>query len=153
MTVFTILICCSRKKGFRHLFTFTFKALAYTDVPTRLTHFKHSANRLKHKDPKVIGQISWHTCTMFTFVYIRLYYIENSHQQDNSWCVYIHTANALKRLRKLQLSYFPCFLRVHGKQLDRNCKILSSVICNNKGPDQPSHPRSLISNFVVCFFR
>ena len=27
------------------------------------------------------------------------------------------------------------------------------VICNNKGPDQPAHPRSLISNFVVCFFR
>ena len=27
------------------------------------------------------------------------------------------------------------------------------VICNNKGPDQPVHPRSLISNFVVCFLR
>ena len=27
------------------------------------------------------------------------------------------------------------------------------VICNNKGLDQPAHPRSLISNFVVCFFR
>ena len=30
-------------------------------------------------------------------------------------------------------------------------KNLSSVICNNKGADQPAHPRSLISNFVVCF--
>ena len=30
-------------------------------------------------------------------------------------------------------------------------KHLSSVICNNKGADQPAHPRSLISNFVVCF--
>ena len=30
-------------------------------------------------------------------------------------------------------------------------KKLSSVICNNKGTDQPAHPRSLISNFVVCF--
>ena len=27
------------------------------------------------------------------------------------------------------------------------------VICNNKGPDQPAHPHSLISNFVVCFLR
>ena len=29
----------------------------------------------------------------------------------------------------------------------------SLVICNNKGPIQPAHPRSLISNFVVCFLR
>ena len=28
---------------------------------------------------------------------------------------------------------------------------MSSVICNNKGPDQPAH--SIISNFVVCFMR
>ena len=27
------------------------------------------------------------------------------------------------------------------------------MICNNKGPDQPAHPRSIISNFVVCFWR
>ena len=27
------------------------------------------------------------------------------------------------------------------------------VICNNKGPDQPAHPRVFISNFVVCFLR
>ena len=27
------------------------------------------------------------------------------------------------------------------------------MICNNNGPDQPAHPRSLISNFVVCFLR
>ena len=26
------------------------------------------------------------------------------------------------------------------------------MICNNKGPDQPAHPRSIISNFYVCFF-
>ena len=30
-------------------------------------------------------------------------------------------------------------------------KKLSSVICNNKGADQPAHPRSLISNLVICF--
>ena len=29
----------------------------------------------------------------------------------------------------------------------------SLVICNNKGLDQPAHPISLISNFVVCFLR
>ena len=29
----------------------------------------------------------------------------------------------------------------------------SLVICNIKGPDQPGHLRSLISNFVVCFLR
>ena len=28
---------------------------------------------------------------------------------------------------------------------------MSSVICNNKGADQPAHQGSLISNFVVCF--
>ena len=50
-----------------------------------------------------------------------------------------------------ELSYFPCCLSVHGKQLDPDCENLSSVICNNKGADQPAHPRSLISNFVVCF--
>ena len=27
------------------------------------------------------------------------------------------------------------------------------MICNNKGPDQPAHPRSIISNFVACFLR
>ena len=50
--------------------------------------------------------------TMFTYIYLRLYdnmdhKIRNGHQQDNSWYVYIHIANALKRLRKLQfcLSY------------------------------------------------
>ena len=31
-------------KGFRHLFTFTIKALTYTDVPARLAHFTHSAS-------------------------------------------------------------------------------------------------------------
>ena len=43
-----------------------------------------------------------------------------------------------------ELSYFPCFL----------CKNLSSVICNNKGADQPAHPRSLIffafMQLVIC---
>ena len=28
---------------------------------------------------------------------------------------------------------------------------MSLVICNNKGADHPAHPRSLISNFVICF--
>ena len=36
-------MCCSRKKGFRHLFTFTIKAWTYTDVPARPAHFTHSA--------------------------------------------------------------------------------------------------------------
>ena len=35
--------------------------------------------------------------------------------------------------------------------MDRDCKNMSSVICNNKGADQTAHPRSLISNVVVCF--
>ena len=25
------------------------------------------------------------------------------------------------------------------------------MICNNKGADQPAHPYSLVSNFVICF--
>ena len=33
--------------------------------------------------------------TMFTIVYVRLYDKENGHQQNNSWYVFIHTANAL----------------------------------------------------------
>ena len=38
VTVFTNLICCSRKKGFRHLYTFTIKALTYTNFPVQLAH-------------------------------------------------------------------------------------------------------------------
>ena len=52
--------------------------------------------------------------------YNRLYYIENSHQQDNSWCVYIHTANALKRLRKLQLCLSYHISRVFYAFMDNN---------------------------------
>ena len=44
MNQFTILICSSRNKGFRHLFTFTINALAYTYVPTGLAHLTHSAS-------------------------------------------------------------------------------------------------------------
>ena len=44
VTLFTISMCCSRKKGFRHLFTFIVKALTYTYVPSRLAHFTHSAS-------------------------------------------------------------------------------------------------------------
>ena len=43
VTLFTISMCCSRKKGFRHLFTFIIKALTYTYVPSRLAHLTHSA--------------------------------------------------------------------------------------------------------------
>ena len=35
-----------------------------------------------------------------------------------------------------------------GRRLE-NCPVIS----NNKGPDQPAHPRSLISNFVFSFLR
>ena len=38
------MIWCSRKKGFRHLFTLSIKALTYTDVPAGLAHFMHSAS-------------------------------------------------------------------------------------------------------------
>ena len=27
------------------------------------------------------------------------------------------------------------------------------LICNNKGEDQPAHPRSVISNFVICLLK
>ena len=36
MTVLTILIYCSRKKGFGHLLTFTIKALTNTDAQANL---------------------------------------------------------------------------------------------------------------------
>ena len=44
VTLFTLLICCSRKEGFRRLFTFTAKTLTYTCVPVGLAHFTHSAS-------------------------------------------------------------------------------------------------------------
>ena len=44
VTLFTILICCSRKKGFRHLFTFTIKALTCTYVLAWLAHITYSAS-------------------------------------------------------------------------------------------------------------
>ena len=54
-------------------------------------------------------------------------------------------------------NFASCFLSVHGKMTYSNWtatkKKLSSVICNNKGADQPAHPRSLISNFVICFLK
>ena len=27
------------------------------------------------------------------------------------------------------------------------------MICSDKGADQPAHPRSIISNFVICFLK
>ena len=69
VTLFTISICCSRKKGFGHLFTFIIKALLYTYVPSRLAHFTHSASIVWNwKPPKVIGQRSWYiyTCWILT---------------------------------------------------------------------------------------
>ena len=42
VTLFTISICCSRKKGFGHLFIFYIKSLPYAYVPSRLAHFSHS---------------------------------------------------------------------------------------------------------------
>ena len=44
MTLFTILICCSRKKSFRHIFTFTIKALTCTYVLAGLANFTYSAS-------------------------------------------------------------------------------------------------------------
>ena len=102
---------------------------------------------------------------MFTFVYDK----ENGHQRDtcNSWYVYIFTEKALKRLHKLQ---FCLNSHIANKQISHLVFLYVSwlndpynnstatektslVICNNKGQDQPEHPRSLISKFVVCFLR
>ena len=52
VTLFTILICCSRKKGFRHLFTFTIKALTYTCSSQTGSFCSLCINRLKYTDPK-----------------------------------------------------------------------------------------------------
>ena len=41
-----------RKKGFRHLFTFTIKYLTNTDVPAWLAHFLHSALIFELERPK-----------------------------------------------------------------------------------------------------
>ena len=45
----SVLICCSNKKGFRHLFIFTIKALTCTYVPPRLAHFTHSASIVENR--------------------------------------------------------------------------------------------------------
>ena len=48
-----ILICCSRKKGFRNLFAFTIEALTYTYyVPAGLAHFAHSASIVWNRKTK-----------------------------------------------------------------------------------------------------
>ena len=49
MTLFTISICFSRKKGFMRLFTFTIKTLTYTNVPVGLAHFTHSASIVRNR--------------------------------------------------------------------------------------------------------
>ena len=52
VTLFTRLICCSRKKGFRHLFTFTIKALTCTYVLAGLAHFTYSASIVWNRKTK-----------------------------------------------------------------------------------------------------
>ena len=42
VTLITILICCTIKKVFGHLFTFTIKALTYTYALPGLAHFTYS---------------------------------------------------------------------------------------------------------------
>ena len=44
VTLFAILIYCSRKKAFRHLVTFTIKVLTYTYVLAGLAHFTYAAS-------------------------------------------------------------------------------------------------------------
>ena len=52
MTLFTILICCSRNKGFKHLFTFNIKALTCTYVLAGLAHFTYSASIVWNRKTK-----------------------------------------------------------------------------------------------------
>ena len=49
MTVFKILICCSRKGGVLAVFTFAIKALTNTSVPARLAHFTQSASIFRNR--------------------------------------------------------------------------------------------------------
>ena len=57
---------------------------------------------------------------------IRLYDKENGHLQDNSWCVYMHTANAFDETAQISIlselyhisrksNFASYFLSVHGK--------------------------------------
>ena len=88
---------------------------------------------------------------MLTFVYEVVWQRKTGHPQDNSGCVYMQTAILSGLYHISQKSNFAsCFLSVHGK-LDCDLEKLSSVICNNKGIDQPAHRRSLISIVVICF--
>ena len=41
--------------------------------------------------------------TMLTYVYLRCYDKENGQQQDNSWNVYIHTANAFEETAQITI--------------------------------------------------
>ena len=59
-------------------------------------------------------------------MFIRLYDKENGHKQSNSWCVYMHTANAFDETAQISIlsklynisrksNLASCFLSVHGK--------------------------------------
>ena len=49
----------------------------------------------------------------------------------------------------------PCrgFQETKGKYGQRREKTCLRGFANNKGVDQPAHPRSLISAFVICFLK
>ena len=77
-------------------------------------------------------------------------------------CLYIHLKcfEGTAQITILyELSYFTIIVFLYVSWLNdtysnwTETEKTCSVICNNKGPDQPAHPRSLISNFVVCFFK
>ena len=50
----------------------------------------------------------------------------------------------------MHLFYFYSFKSTNGPQGEKTCL---QGFANNTGPDQPAHPRSLISAFVICFLK
>ena len=87
---------------------------------------------------------TWVIQFSYYHVYFRISDCMTKKTVTSSVYIHVHTANAL-------ISILSEFYHISRKS---NIKEkLSSVIRNNKGAEQPAHPCSLISNFVICFLR
>ena len=117
MTLFTILICCSLKKGFSHLFTFI-KVLSYTGVPARLAHFTHSASIFRNRKTqrslvrgrgtsigKIISGLQIRVCTRKLFF---LFLNQNPSQWDGSFEHPKHMFQLMDKKIIAILRYFFC---------------------------------------------
>ena len=92
--------------------------------------------------------------TMFTYVYQVVLYRKQSPERITLG-VSAYTLQMLWRdcanNNCVWVILFPVFSKRSWIAIGPRLQKLSLVICNSKCANQPAHPRSLISNFVVCF--